>query len=391
MNSKDKDHILYVDDERPNLDGIRFALRKEYQIHVAESAEDGINILDSGLPVKVVIADHRMPKITGVEFLEQVEKKYPEIIRILLTGYGDLDTIIQAVNKAKIYHFMSKPWKIDELRLVLTNAIEVFNLRQSNSKLIDDLQQSNTELIFARDKAQESDRLKTAFLSNLSHEIRTPLNSILGFTHLMKNTQLSEERRNEYAAIIESNSDELLHQIEDLLVLSNLDAGGLKINLVEVEVHRLMYETFLTFQNSEILHQRPGLNFVYRSPDNQDDKIISDPARIRQILGNLIDNAFKFTDNGNVEIGYSFIEESERHCIQFYVKDSGIGIPSENVHVIFEKFVKNSDTNDRLYRGSGLGLTISKRLAELLQGKITLDSEAGKGSAFYLTIPLEMA
>lgn len=170
MSETEKDHILYVDDERPNLDGIRFALQKEYNIHLAESALEGMELLDSGIPIKVVIADHRMPKTTGVEFLEQVEQKYPDLIRILLSGYGDLDTIIQAVNRAKIYHFMSKPWKIDELRLVISNAMEVVNLRQSNRRLITDLQATNIEISLARDKAQESDRLKTAFLANLSRD-----------------------------------------------------------------------------------------------------------------------------------------------------------------------------------------------------------------------------
>jgi signal transduction histidine kinase len=391
MTEAEKDHILYVDDERPNLDGVRFSLKNDFEIHVAESGEEGMKLLDSGLPVKIVIADHRMPRITGVEFLERVEAKYPDVVRILLTGYGDLDTIIQAVNRAKIYHFMSKPWKIDELRLVLKNAMEVVNLRQSNRKLIVDLQKSNTELIVARDKAQESDRLKTAFLSNLSHEIRTPLNAIMGFAHLMKNTELREQLRNEYAEIIESNSDELLRQIEDLLVLSNLDAGGLKVNLAEIEVNRLLHEIFLTYQNSEILCQKQGLIFLYKAQVEHQDRIISDPLRIRQILGKLIDNAFKFTDKGIVEIGYTLMGHRDNGHIRFFVKDSGIGIPHGNFSVIFEKFVKNSDTSNRLYRGSGLGLTISKRLAELLKGTITLDSEPGKGSVFYLRIPLSRA
>ncbi len=388
MHDTEKDTILYVDDEHPNLDGIRYALRKEYSIYVAESAEEGMKILDEGIPVKVVIADHRMPKITGVEFLEQVELKYPDVIRILLTGYGDLDTIIQAVNRAKIYHFMSKPWKIDELRLMLSNALEVVHLRESNRKLIDDLKTSNTELIIARDKAQESDRLKTAFLSNLSHEIRTPLNAILGFTQLMRSDEIKNELRNEYAEIIQSNSYELLHQIDDLLVLSNLDAGGLKINLTETEVSKILSEVFHTFQKSDYLKQKPGLDFIYKELENKQAKLHTDPVRIRQILGNLIDNAFKFTDKGVIELGCIFEKNEYTQCIRFYVKDSGIGIPTSKFSEIFDKFIKNSDTTDRLYRGSGLGLTISKRLAELLNGTITLESEPGKGSVFYLSIPL---
>lgn len=388
MSQTEKEHILYVDDEIPNLDGIRFALRKEYHIHIAESAEDGMKILDSGLPVKVVISDHRMPITTGVEFLELVKNKYPEIIRILLTGYGDLDTIIQAVNKAKIYHFMSKPWKIDELRLVLINALEVVNLRQFNRSLIEDLQQSNSELIIARDRAQESDKLKTAFLSNLSHEIRTPLNAIHGFSQLMKSVELNEEQRNEYAEIIEHNSNELIHQIEDLIVLSNLDSGGLKIEITEIDVNKLLNEIFLTFRNSESLLQKPELNFLCKIEENLQVKIFSDPIRIKQILANLIDNAFKFTDKGKIEIGYSLTGTMEISNIRFYVKDSGIGIPGEKFSAIFEKFVKNADNSVRLYRGSGLGLTISKRLAALLRGTITLESEPGIGSVFYLTVPL---
>ena len=389
MSHTEKDNILYVDDERPNLDGIKYALRKEYNIHVAESAEEGMKILDKGIPVKIVIADHRMPKITGVEFLEQVELKYPDVIRILLTGYGDMDTIIQAVNRAKIYHFMSKPWKIDELRLMLSNAFEVVNLRESNRKLINDLKTSNNELIIARDKALESDRLKTAFLSNLSHEIRTPLNAILGFAQLMRHDEVNKELRNEYVEIIQSNSYELLHQIDDLLVLSNLDAGGLKINLIETEINKILSEVFHTFQNSDFLLQKQGLEFIYKELENKEDKIFTDPIRIRQILGNLIDNAFKFTDRGVVELGCIFAKTEDSQYIRFYVKDSGIGIPSSKFSEIFDKFIKNSDTTDRLYRGSGLGLAISKRLAELLNGTITLESEPGKGSVFYLSIPLD--
>ena len=387
MSTEDKSGILYVDDEKPNLQGFRYSLRNDYDIYLAESAQEAIQLLEQGTRVQIVIADHKMPRVTGTEFLEQVSEKYPDLIRILLTGYGDFDTVVQAVNKAKIYHFMSKPWKPEEMKLMLTNALEVYNLRQSNRQLIDELRQSNQELIFAKDKAEESNRLKAAFLMNLSHEIRTPMNAILGFSSLLLQPDTDPLTKIEYGAIIQQNGYELLNQIEDLLVLSNIEARTLAVHRVDIDITQLLHDVYITFQNNDFLKNKSKVSFVLKEFSGNGSRLHSDPVRIKQVLANLLDNAFKFTWEGTVELGCTLAGgETDPEAI-FYVKDTGVGISTTNKEDIFERFVKLTHHDDLLYRGNGLGLSICKELAQLLGGSVSFESEKDKGSVFSLAIP----
>ncbi len=237
------------------------------------------------------------------------------------------------------------------------------------------------ELKVARNKAVESDKLKSAFLANMSHEIRTPMNAIVGFTNLLKDESLSAEERNEYIDIVNSNSNTLLMLINDILDLSMIEANQLIIREEIMGVDELLdqlYSTFSLFNNKKNLSLR-----LNNELHGQEIQINSDKLRIKQILTNLMSNALKFTNEGVVELGLRM----KGKYLAFYVEDTGIGIQENDVEPIFERFRKSEADDDILYRGVGLGLSISRALAQLLGGDLTVESEFGKGSVFTFQLP----
>ncbi len=267
-----------------------------------------------------------------------------------------------------------------ELQIQANNEhIELQN--QELQQLIEELNQTNRELVIAKDKAEESDHLKTAFLHNISHEIRTPLNSIMGFTEFMSNPDLAPEKRKHFAEIVQRSSCQLLSVISDIVSIATIEAGQVRIAEKENNLNstlRLLHEQFL----QKAQEQNVSLNLNHLLPDN-DAKIITDETKLVQVLTNLIGNALKFTQQGYVNFGYR-LKDNE---LEFFVEDTGIGIPPEMHHEIFERFRQVETTTTRQFGGSGLGLSISKAYVELMGGKMWLISEPGKGSAFYFTIP----
>lgn len=243
------------------------------------------------------------------------------------------------------------------------------------------LKSTNISLLEAKKKAEESDNLKSAFLANVSHEIRTPLNSIVGFSSLLSDDDLSEETRNSYIELIESNTESLLVLIDEIIDLSKIEAQQLTIKKQDFSIDSLMTELFHIFdhgQKSSIVLLRTG-----RVSVDKELFVNSDRVRIKQIFINLLSNAFKFTDSGSIEFGY---RETENDEIQLYVSDSGIGIKEEHQQVIFDRFRKLNNEGSRIYRGTGLGLSITKKLVELLGGKIWIESEPDKGTIFFFTL-----
>ena len=241
------------------------------------------------------------------------------------------------------------------------------------------------ELIIAKQKAEESDRLKSAFLQNMSHEIRTPMNAICGFSNLLGNPQLSEEKRNSFINIIQNSSTQLLSIVTDILTISALETQQEKINIQSTSINGTVLELFSAFKP---LANNRKLTLDYQLHLSDDDsEIYTDKAKLSQILTNLLTNALKFTYNGNIEFGYERSKDSE--MLQFYVKDSGIGIREEDHEKIFEHFRQADLTTSQKFGGTGLGLSISKAFVELLGGKIWLESEYEKGSTFFFTIPYQ--
>lgn len=260
---------------------------------------------------------------------------------------------------------------------VITNFIVL-------SEDISERKQMEKDLIDAKEKAEESDRLKSAFLANMSHEIRTPLNSILGFSDLLTSIDLDLETRKEYANLINLSGNNLLSIINDILDISKIEAGEVELNSNEFSAFQVVsdiqkeYSFKAKSKGIELRLSEKSMGFQYLMMRN-------DEARIRQVLINFVGNALKFTDSGFIEIG---LEIKDNDLVQFHVKDTGIGIPQEYHDKIFERFRQVESAQTRKYGGNGLGLAITKNLAELLGGKIHLESDTNLGATFYFTVPI---
>ncbi len=245
-----------------------------------------------------------------------------------------------------------------------------------------DKKHTDYELIKAKEKAEESDRLKTAFLSNMSHEIRTPMNGILGFINLLKNTDISSSEREEFTKIIEKSSKRLLNTINDLIDISKIEAGQINIVKKAVNVNNLIDELYEFFTPEA---EEKHLNLIKVCPiGNNNSIVITDEDKLHGILTNLIKNAIKFTNKGRITFGYKLRKDS---FLEFFVKDTGKGIPPERIEAVFNRFEQADFDSNRGYEGSGLGLAISKAYVEYLGGEIKVSSRLGEGSKFTFTIP----
>ena len=240
-----------------------------------------------------------------------------------------------------------------------------------------------TKLLISKERAEESDRLKTEFLASMSHEIRTPMNSILGFSSLINKDTLPNKLI-DYINIIRNSGELLLAIIDDILDLSKLQSGVFKIEKEYFDIKSMILKSEEEY-NHCIKIRNKNIDLVLEIGENVCGTY-SDINRIKQVLNSLINNAIKFTDNGNITYGYNKTDNN----IIFYVKDTGIGISEKNISEIFERFFRVRDIGQKKYEGTGLGLTISKAIVELLGGKIWVDSELGKGTTFYFTIPIDM-
>jgi len=237
------------------------------------------------------------------------------------------------------------------------------------------------DLKYARQKAEESGRLKSSFLANMSHEIRTPLNSIMGFSELIGMEDISGGERKLFTALIQKNSKQLLYLINDILDLAKIESGKSTISKSIVHVNQIINETFINY-----LSQKPRVELKKNCPLPDEEALLyTDMMRLNQVLNNLISNALKFTSKGSIEFGYTL----EKEMLRFYVKDTGIGISKENQKLIFDQFQQAEDYTTRQYGGTGLGLSICKNLINLMGGKIWVESTPGEGSTFYFTLPYE--
>ncbi len=353
-----------------------------------------INRLDNGIGVMInkgfkQITGYTDEEIIGVDpsfiniWADRNDRK--KLYELLLTqGYAENLEAKFIIKNGSIIHGLVSASMID-----LEGVPHIISITRDITKL----KQAEMELIKAKEKAEESDRLKSAFLANMSHEIRTPMNGILGFAELLKEPDLSGEDQHRFLGIIEKSGERMLNIINDLINISKIEAGQMDITLAETNINDQI-EFIYTFFKPEVAKKGIALSYVCALP-KKDSTIITDREKMYAILTNLVKNAIKYTNEGSIEFGYKTIETQGLASLQFYVKDTGIGIPKERQEAIFDRFVQ-ADIEDRdAMQGAGLGLAITKAYVEMLGGKIWVESQEENlneglsgGSVFYFTIPL---
>ena len=273
--------------------------------------------------------------------------------------------------------------------LILLLAILLYNKVRDKKKneivLENKVEERTRELVKAKEKAEENDRLKSAFLANISHEIRTPMNGIMGFAELLKRPTLGGDKQKEFIVNIEKSGERMLSIINNLVDISKVESNQMEVSASSVNINnelQLLYDTF------KAEAEEKGIEFNFSYPENIGCSIIStDKGKVNTILNNLLENALKFTLSGTVNFGY----EKKGNNLEFFVKDTGIGIVENMIDVVFERFIQADLAAEKSYDGAGLGLSISKAYVEMLGGEIWVESTHWMGSQFYFTIPCKKA
>ena len=355
--------------------------REKYSTRILDALPDMLTVFDHDANIIELASSPSTNHVEGINADNITHSNVKDILppeayesvrqnmdRVILTGESSTsrhDLMLDGI----LHHYENRIFPLDKeyLLCMCRDISEQWNAEQTNKK-------QQKELEAARIKAEESDRLKSAFHANMSHEIRTPLNAIVGFSKLVIDAECTNEKE-QYAEIIERNSEILLNLFNDILDLSSLEADSLSFNIRPIK----LIDICLQLEQQFCYKVKNGTKLILDDVDTE-LYVSGDWNRIIQIISNLLSNAAKFTPKGEIHFGYREKED----FVEFYVKDSGIGIPAERVATIFQRFGKIND----FVQGIGLGLTLCRMLVEKMGGRIWLRSQEGKGSRFYFTLPL---
>lgn len=356
----DKIKVLYIDDEDNNLTSFRASLRKVFDITTAIDAHSGLELVNKE-NFHVVVADQRMPGMTGVEFFEQLTKINPEPVRILLTGYSDIGSVIDAINKGEVYRFIDKPWNLDQIKNAIINAAEIYNTKKE-----------------LKDKTARLEKIQVEmnqFVYSLSHELRGPLMSISGISKLAK-LEFADQEVLEYFDMVDSATvklDDFIHKMLDFYRSTKMDS----------QVSSIRFKDILD-QQIEAYQQKWDLNGfeVFVHVDQQTD-FYSDDAKIRVILNNLFSNAYNFHKGPNHNAWIKIEVKCSGGVAELSVEDNGIGIDEKFQSGVFNLFQRATRKNV----GSGLGLYMVKESVTQMGGEIKLISQAQVGTKVIIKLP----
>jgi len=421
-----KIEILVIDDSFVQADYLKFLLEKHnYRVKSLNSGEEALNYLKENVP-SLVITDIIMPEMNGFELCKAIKKneRTSKVPVILLTALSEPEDIIKGLASgadnfitkpysdefllSRVYYtlinaeirktinteigidivFGGKKYMIDSNRtqildLLLSTYESAIEKNKVLEKTILQLENTQKELIEAKETAELANKYKSEFLANMSHEIRTPMNAILGIVEIMLDSSIAEEHQNSLR-LLKHSAESLLNLLNDILDLSKVEAGKLTIKNSLFDLHSLIQNIEALF---EVSAKKKNLDFQVKISSEVPRYIFADALRLKQIFINLISNALKFTEEGYVKVEL-FVETSRYKNLIITVEDTGIGISKDKLEQIFEAFVQVDLSTTKRWGGAGLGLSICKGLVDLMSGTIKVTSELNKGSKFYVSIPL---
>jgi signal transduction histidine kinase len=356
-----KPNILVVDDEMGPRESLKMILNPHYNVYTADRGAQAVEMLKLH-PVDLVTLDLKMPGFSGINVLEKVKQHDPDIEAIIITGYGSLDTAIEGL-RLGAFDYISKPFDVNHILALVRRGLERRNA-----------------------KAQLR-QVKSDFLSNISHELRTPLSVVVGFVYLLLNQVIGKltEDQQKVLETVYRNSEELLELIDNVLWMTSLNAGDAQATLEKFDARDLVNETIKRFEKS--LREK-GLRLDVQMMDGE-VSVVSDRAKVERVFQNVFNNAVKFTSEG--EITVKVHPSARRDSVEFEVIDTGIGIDESKIDTIFEPFHQADNSMQRSYSGLGIGLTVARRMAELVGGKLAVSSKPGVGTRVTMTFPSQAA
>jgi signal transduction histidine kinase len=379
-------HILYVDDEAENLLVFKSTFRLEYRIFTATSAAEALQLLEWET-IHLVITDQKMPVMDGVTFLREVARRYPDVPRLILTGYSDLETVVMAVNECGIYRYLTKPWQEEELKQTLENALETYRLRDENQQLLESLSAANGQLeARVRQRTAELVALneeKNLLIGLVAHDLRGPVGRVNALVDILRleSRNLTPEQHEYLQMILESN-EHLLSLIDRILNVEAIEAGRFTLSPERLDVAALLHEQLAGFNAAAA---RKQIALESHGPGQPVPGTI-DRNFFTQIVENLLSNALKFSyPGGRVCVRL----RTDEAWLYLEVQDEGPGLSAADHARLFGKFQRLSARPTGGEPSSGLGLTIVKKYVELMGGKVWCESEKGKGATFVVQLPAQ--
>lgn len=356
-----KHAILCIDDETDIVDALERLFRKKYSVLKATSGDEGLALLRAHPEIAVIISDQRMPSMTGVEFFKRSQKSHPETVRILLTGYTDVESVISAINDGHIYRYVTKPWDPVDLTNAVDKGVERFLIGL-------ELREKNIALEKALAELQTLDEAKNHFMILINHELKTPLTAILSYLELLHESALNPEQT-KFVGRIQQGADRLKSLIADALELVSAETGVLKISPKKMAAQKLADEMKPDFQD---LAQAKKHTLTWKMGP---DSVKADPKVVRSVLSRLVDNAIKFSADGS-EIRVS-ARASGADGLEFRVENPGKALTQKMIDKILRPFSLDEDIMNHTH-GAGLGLSVSQALLKTHQSQLQFTSDKGK-------------
>jgi signal transduction histidine kinase len=354
----EKPNILVVDDEIGPRESLRVILKPYYNVYAVEKAQDAIEMLNL-IPVDLVTLDLKMPGLSGTKVLEKIKQHDPDIEAIIITGYGSMDTAVEGL-RLGAFDYISKPFDVNHILALVRRALE------------------------RRQARVELKNVKSEFLANISHELRTPLSVVIGFVSILLDQligQLTEQQQKALERVYK-NSGELLELIDNVLILTSLNAGDLILNEQEFEAGAMLVECAKRYES---LLQEKSIELAVESPP-RGAPLVCDPVKLGRIVQNLLHNAIKFTPAGK-KIAVKIASSPEGEVVEIEIVDTGTGMPEQHIERMFQPFQQMDSSLRRQFSGLGLGLTVARRLTDFLGGSLQIKSQRDVGTRVTLRVP----